>query len=64
MARRASQVGLTIVADMINHRGEVGPEFRKELDDFVKPLVHGIKAGPHGNIVRRDGTALPGARGL
>ena len=55
---RHSQVGLTIVADMINHRGEVGPKFRKELDDFVKPLVHRIKAGPHGSIVRRDGMAV------
>lgn len=53
-----SQAGLTIVADMINHRGEAGPEFRKKLDDFVKPLVHGIKAGPHGSIVRRDRTAV------
>jgi hypothetical protein len=53
-----SQAGLTIVADMINHRGEVGPEFRKKLDDFVEPLVHGIKAGPHGSIVRRDRTAV------
>ncbi len=53
-----SQAGLTIVADMINHRGEAGPEFRKKLDDFVKPPVHGIKAGPHGSIVRRDRTAV------
>ena len=53
-----NQAGLTIVADMINHRGEVGPEFRKKLDDFVEPLVHGIKAGPHGSIVRRDRTAI------
>ena len=53
-----SQVGLTIVADMINHRGEVGPKSRKKLDNFVKPLVHGIKAGPHGSIVRRDRTAM------
>jgi hypothetical protein len=52
------QTGLTIVADMINHRGEVGPGFRKKLDDFAKPLVHGIKAGPHGSIVRRDRTAV------
>ena len=53
------QTGLTIVADMINHRGEAGSEFRKKLDDFVKPLVHRIKAGPHGSIVRRDGTTVP-----
>ena len=52
------QTGLTIVADMINHRGEVGPEFRKKLDDFAKPLVHGSKAGPHGCIVRRYRTAV------
>ncbi len=52
------QVGLTIIADMINHRGEVRPKFLKKLDDFVKPMVHGIKAGPHGSIVRRDRTAV------
>ena len=41
---------------MINHRGEASSKFRKKLDDFVKPPVHRIKAGPHGSIVRRDGT--------
>ena len=56
---RHRQAGLTIVADMINHRGEAGSKFRKKLDDFVKPLVHRIKAGPHGSIVRRDGTTVP-----
>ena len=56
---RHRQTGLTIVADMINHRGEAGSKFRKKLDDFVKPLVHRIKAGPHGSIVRRDGTTVP-----
>ena len=56
---RHRQAGLAIVADMINHRGEAGPEFRKKLDDFVKLLVHRIKAGPHGSIVRRDGTTVP-----
>jgi hypothetical protein len=55
---RNRQTGLTIVADMINHRGEAGSEFRKKLDDFVKPLVHRIKAGPHGSIVRRDETPV------
>jgi len=56
---RRRQAGLVIVADMINHRGEAGPEFREELDDFVEPLVHRIKAGPDGSIVRRDGTTVP-----
>ena len=56
---RHRQTGLTIVADMINHRGEAGSEFCKKLDDFVKPLVHRIKAGPHGSIVRRDRTTVP-----
>jgi len=56
---RHRPAGLTIVADMINHRGQAGSEFREKLDDFVKPLVHRIKAGPHGSIVRRDGTTVP-----
>src|ERR1700733_10155507 len=51
------QAGLTIVAGMINHRGEVAPKFREKLDDFVKPLIQGIKSGPHGSIAGRDGTA-------
>jgi hypothetical protein len=56
---RHRQTGLTIVADMINHRGEAGPEFRQKLDDFVKPLVHRIKARPHGSIVGFDGATVP-----
>jgi hypothetical protein len=56
---RHRPTGLTIVADMINHRGEADPEFHKKLDDFVKPLVQRIKAGPYGSIVRRDGATVP-----
>jgi hypothetical protein len=52
------QPDLTIVAGMINHRGEVVPKFHKKLDDFVKPLVQGIKTGRHGSIVRRNGAAV------
>jgi hypothetical protein len=51
------QVGLPIVADMINHRGEVVLKGRKKLGDFVKPPLEGIKAGPHGNTVRHRMTA-------
>jgi hypothetical protein len=58
-AERHRPNGLTICADMINHRGEAGSEFRKKLDDLVEPVVHRIKAGPHGSIVRRDGTTVP-----
>jgi hypothetical protein len=58
-AERHRPTGLTICADMINHRGEAGSEFREKLDDLVEPLVHRIKAGPHGSIVRRDGTTVP-----
>jgi hypothetical protein len=47
---------------MINHRREVGPEFLKNLGDFVKPPVQGIKAGPQGNAVKRGVTVgLPRA---
>ena len=51
------QVGLEIVTGMVNHRGEVGPEFRKELEDFVKPLFQRVKAGPQGTVAGRDATA-------
>jgi hypothetical protein len=47
------QAGLEIVMSMINHRGEVGPEFHKELEDFVKPLFQRIKAGPRGTVAGR-----------
>jgi hypothetical protein len=47
------QAGLEIVTSMINHRGEVGPEFHKELEDFVKPLFQRIKAGPRGTVAGR-----------
>ena len=57
---RRRQTGLTIVADMIDHRGDVGPEFRKELGDFVKPAFHRIKTGQHGNAVRHGMTARLG----
>src|ERR1700737_3610255 len=32
MPKRRRPTGLTIVADMIDHRGEAGSEFRKKLD--------------------------------
>ena len=51
------QAGLEIVTSMINHRGEVGPEFHKELEDFVKPLLQQIKAGPRGAVIRRGAAA-------
>jgi hypothetical protein len=51
------QAGLEIVTRMINHRGEVGPEFHKELEDFVKPLFQQIKAVARGAVVRRRATA-------
>jgi hypothetical protein len=47
------QAGLEIVMSMINHRGEVVPEFHKELEDFVKPLFQRIKAGPRGTVAGR-----------
>jgi hypothetical protein len=55
---RHRQAGLTIAADMFNHRGEVGPEFRKKLVDFVKPPFQEIKAGPQGSTARRDVTPV------
>ena len=42
---------------MINHRGDVGPKFRKKLGDFVKLPFQRIKAGPQGNAVWRGMTA-------
>jgi len=51
------QAGLAIVADMINHRGQVGLQFGKKPADFVEPSFKGIKAGPHGYAVRCGGTA-------
>jgi hypothetical protein len=54
---RHRQPGLLIVADMINHRGEVVLKGRKKLGDFVKPPLEGIKAGPPGNAVRHGVTA-------
>jgi hypothetical protein len=52
---RHRQTGLTIVADMIDHRGEARSEFRQRLDDLGEPTVDRIKAGPHGGIVEREG---------
>lgn len=54
---RHRQAGLPIVADMVNHRGEVGLKFRKKPGDFIKPPLEGIKAGPQGNAIRRGVTA-------
>jgi hypothetical protein len=51
------QAGLEIVTDMINHRGEVRPEFHEELEDFVKPLFHRIKTGPRGTVVMGSASA-------
>jgi hypothetical protein len=35
----------------------LGRKFCKKLDDFVKPLVYGIEAGPQGSAVRRGAIA-------
>jgi hypothetical protein len=51
------QAGLESVTGMINHRGEAGPEFRKELEDFIKPLFQQIKAKARGTVIRLGATA-------
>ena len=51
-----TRAGLSIVADMINHRGDIGPEFGKKLGGFGKPRFEGIKARPQGSTVRRGMT--------
>jgi hypothetical protein len=40
------RAGSGIVADMINHRSEVGLKLRKKLGNFIKPLSEGIQARP------------------
>jgi hypothetical protein len=60
--RPGSQIraGLPIGTYMINHRGEVGSKFRKKLEDFVKPPVDRVKAGPQRNAVGHGvGAGLP-----
>jgi hypothetical protein len=50
---------LLFVANMFNHHGNVGPEFREELTEFVKPPVERIEARPQGNAVRFSPAADP-----
>src|SRR5580693_3427228 len=48
--------GPSIVADMINHRGDLGLKFGQKLGDLGKPQVEGIKARPHRSKFRRGMT--------
>lgn len=41
---------------MINHRGDVGPEFCNKLRDFGKPRFDGIEARPQGGNVGHGAT--------
>jgi len=54
---RRQQAGLVIVADMINHRGEVRFNFGKKRGDCVKPLVEGVEARTQADTVWLDVTA-------
>jgi len=54
---RRQQAGLVIVADMINHRGEVRFNFGKKRGDCVKSLVEGVEARPQGETAWLDMTA-------
>ena len=60
------RAGLSIAsigADMINHRGDVGPEFGKKLGDFGKPQFEGIKARPQGGTRQLLAAPRAAARG-
>ena len=41
-----TRAGLSVVADMSSHRGDVGPEFCQKPENFGKPGFEGLKARP------------------